>query len=129
MPSPADRVEAGRTGRILYGRIHPNEDLVESVETLCTDAGFAHALVRGSLGSLAAGCVETPSGQRIEMAGPAVEVLTLTGEVRTQGGAPHARLMGMLVDMQGQVSGGRVVRGRNPVCVTFEITLEEWVPA
>ena len=129
MPPVADRVEAGKTGRLLYGRIHPNEDLVAGIEALCVREGFAHALVRGSLGSLAAACLETPTGQRIAMDGPAVEVLTLTGDVRTEGGTPQARLMGMLVDMQGQVRGGAMVRGSNPVCVTFEVTLEEWVPA
>lgn len=68
-------VENGVMGRVAYGRIAPNEDLVQSVEKLCLAEGFKNAFVRGALGSLVDAC------------------------------------MG------------------NRICMTFEVTLEEWLPA
>lgn len=123
------QVEAGRTGRLLYARVRPNEDLVRSIEAICRDHGLRAALVRGSLGSLTEACLELPGGRQVQVSGAAVETLTLMGEVRTIDGAPHARLSGTVSDAEGRIFGGRFVEGRNPVCVTFEIALEEWIPA
>ncbi|TDT91248.1 MULTISPECIES: PPC domain-containing DNA-binding protein [Azorhizobium] len=119
--------ESGRTGRILYARVRPNEDLVHTIEKLCLQHGFSDAVVRGSLGSLSQCCLETHTGARIEVPGPAVEMLTLMGEVRSTGGALEARLSGTVADPQGRIFAGRFAAGRNPVCITFEITLEEWL--
>ncbi len=123
----ADVPEAGRTGRLLYGRVRPNEDLVDAIEAICAEHGFAAALVRGSLGSLTEACLETLGGRRVMVSGAAVETLTLMGEVRTIDGVPRARLSGTVSDADGRVFGGTFVAGRNPVCVTFEVALEEWI--
>ena len=124
----APRIETGRTGRMLYARVRPNEDLVTSIETLCFQHGFAHALVRGSLGSLTQATLETRTGAWIEVPGPAVELLTFMGEVRSDGGDPVAHVHGTLTDPCGRILAGRLVPGRAPICITFEITLEEWLP-
>ncbi|MEP9376387.1 PPC domain-containing DNA-binding protein [Aquabacter sp. CN5-332] len=123
------QVEAGRTGRLLYARVRPNEDLVRSIEAVCRDHGITAALVRGSLGSLTEACLEVPGGRQIQVSGAAVETLTLMGEVRPVDGTPRARLSGTVSDADGRVFGGRFVEGRNPVCVTFEVALEEWIPS
>ncbi len=34
-----------------------------------------------------------------------------------------------VADTEGRVYGGPFVAGANTVCVTFEVTLEEWLPA
>lgn len=117
------RIETGRTGRLLYGRVRPNEDLVGAVEALCRDHAIAAALVRGSLGSLTEARLETLDGRQVLVSGAAVETLTLSGEVR--GG--RAMLSGTVSDAQGRVFGGRFVPGGNPVCVTFEVAIEEWI--
>ncbi|WP_349741299.1 PPC domain-containing DNA-binding protein [Roseateles cavernae] len=123
-------VEHGRMGRVAYGRIAPNEDLVQSVEKLCLAEGFRHAFVRGALGSLVDACLARPQGGCQLIRGPAVEVVSLAGEVRAQpDGSLRAALSGVVVDTEGQVYGGPFVAGANPVCVTFELTLEEWLPA
>jgi predicted DNA-binding protein with PD1-like motif len=124
-------VETGSFGRALSLRIGPNEDLVEAIEQACREHGIRRAGIRSGLGSLIDACLETGAGQPpLEVRGPAVEVLTLVGEVRPNAdGRPEARLSGTVGDPQGAVFGGRLVRGRNPICVTAEVLLQEWLPA
>ena len=64
------------------------------------------------------------------MRGPAVEIVSLAGEVRsTPGGEMVASLSGVVADPEGQVYGGRFVAGANTVCMTLEVMLEEWLPS
>ena len=120
--------EQGRTGRIIYTRIAPNEDLVQTVERLCRDLHMQTAVVRGSLGSLAQASLERSSGKTFEVTGNAIELLTISGEVRMDNaGIPCANIHGTIADTEGRVFGGRFVRGRNPVCITVELVLEEWL--
>ena len=123
--------EEGRTGRMVYGRMAPNEDLVLGLQAICRAQGVRHALVRVGLGSLVDACLQAPSGREIWVEGPAVEVLSLFGELRTDGDAHDctAELCGLVVNAAGQVHSGRFVPGHNPVFATFEVTLEEWLPA
>jgi len=122
-------VESGQMGRVAYGRIAPNEDLVQSVEKLCMAQGFRNAFVRGALGSLTDACLAKSDGSCIVIRGPAAEIVSLAGEVRSQpDGSLQAALTGVVVDTDGHVYGGPFVAGANPVCVTFEVTLEEWLP-
>jgi predicted DNA-binding protein with PD1-like motif len=123
------RLEAGHIGRIAFARVRPNEDLVQSVEKLALRHGFRAAFVRGSLGSLTDACVQDGAGRATDIRGPAVEVLSVAGEVRSgPDGVPTASLSGVLSGPDGRVMGGRFVSGRNPVCMTFELCLEEWCP-
>ncbi len=123
-------VEEGRMGRVAYARIAPNEDLVQSVEKLCVAEGFRNAFVRGALGSLVDACLGKQDGACQIVSGPAVEIVSLAGEVRTQtDGSIRAALAGVVADRSGTVYGGPFVAGQNLVCMTFEVTLEEWLPA
>ena len=127
--SEVHRVESGVMGRVAYARIAPNEDLVLSVERLCLAQRFRHAFVRGALGSLVDACLARGDGSCLVVPGPAAEVVSLAGEVRPQAdGSLQAALTGVVVDNDGQVYGGPFVAGANTVCVTFEVTLEEWLP-
>lgn len=122
-------VEAGRMGRVAYARIAPNEDLVQCIEKLCLAEGFRNAFVRGALGSLVDGCLGTLDGKMVHIKGPAVEIVSLAGEVREQvDGSLTAALTGVVADPEGNVYGGPFIAGSNPVCMTFEVTLEEWLP-
>ncbi|MFL9924911.1 DNA-binding protein [Herbaspirillum lusitanum] len=126
----AAMVESGNMGRVAYARIAPNEDLVLGVEKLCLAHGFRHAFVRGALGSLVDACLETQDGKYLQIKGPAAEIVSLAGEVRSQeDGTVRAALTGVVADLSGNVFGGPFVAGANPVCMTFEVTLEEWLPA
>lgn len=122
-------VESGKTGRIAYVRIAPNEDLVGAVEMFCKTEGFRHAFVRGSLGSLIDACLGGVDGALQQIGGPAVEILSIGGEVRPRAdGSLGVALSGVVADAQGLLYGGPFVAGHNPVLMTFELTLEEWVP-
>jgi len=123
------QIEAGRIGKVVYGRLAPNEDVVQGIEKLCIAQGLRHALVRCGLGSLVDACLDLPGGARLPVVGPAVEVLSLFGEVRHQAdGAVRADVSAVVVDAAGQVRSGVLVAGANPVFATFEVTLEEWLP-
>jgi predicted DNA-binding protein with PD1-like motif len=129
-PAGAPTVERGAMGRVAYARIAPNEDLVQGVEKACLAAGFRNAFVRGALGSLVDGCLGRPDGGCVQIRGPAVEVVSLAGEVRSRpDGSLAASLSGVVADTEGNVHGGPFVPGSNTVCITFEVTLEEWLPA
>lgn len=122
-------VETGTMGRVAYARIAPNEDLVLGVEKLCIAEGFKNAFVRGALGSLVDACLGTLDGKYVQIKGPAVEIVSLAGEVRSKDdGSLIASLTGVVADPEGNVYGGPFVAGANPICMTFEVTLEEWLP-
>jgi len=122
-------VETGRMGRVAYARIAPNEDLVQGVEKLCLAEGFRHAFVRGALGSLVDACLATRDGGFVAVKGPAVEIVSLAGEVREKpDGSVRAALSGVVAGTDGAIHGGPFVAGANPICMTFEVTLEEWLP-
>ena len=124
------QIEAGRIGKVVYARLAPNEDVVQGIEKLCIAQGLRQALVRCGLGSLVDACLDLPGGARLPVVGPAVEVLSLFGEVRHQAdGAVRADVSAVVVDAAGQVRSGVLVAGANPVFATFEVTLEEWLPA
>jgi predicted DNA-binding protein with PD1-like motif len=123
-------VENGRMGRVAYARVAPNEDLIQGVEKLCLAEGFKNAFVRGALGSLVDACLGTLDGKCLQIKGPAVEIVSLAGEVRSrEDGSLRAALSGVVADTDGNVYGGPFVAGSNPICMTFEVTLEEWLPA
>ncbi|MBD0415394.1 PPC domain-containing DNA-binding protein [Oryzicola mucosus] len=123
-------VEVGTMGRVAYARIAPNEDLVQGVEKLCLAHGFRNAFVRGALGSLVDACLGTRDGKFIQIKGPAVEIVSLAGEVRSDvDGSITASLSGVVADTNGDVYGGPFVAGSNTVCMTFEVTIEEWLPS
>ncbi len=122
-------VETGSMGRIAYARIAPNEDLVRSVEKICLREGFKNAFIRGALGSLVDACLTRQDDSWQQIKGPAVEIVSIAGEVRQQeDGTLKAHLSGVVADPEGHVYGGVFVAGFNPICMTFEVTLEEWLP-
>ncbi|MBV2181147.1 MAG: DNA-binding protein [Castellaniella sp.] len=121
-------MEQGRTGRIFYIRIHPNEDLVQSLEKTFIESGLARAIVRSSVGSLAHCSLNRGTHDTLELDGPAIEILNLTGEIRGDAaGRPVAHVTGTVMDMQGAFYAGRFISGRNPACMTVEVVLEEWI--
>lgn len=120
--------EEGRLGRIAVVRLRPNEDLVTAVEAACREHGIAHALVRSAVGSLVDAVLEA-GDNTIQVPGPGIEILTLTGELRSDApGNPRADLHGTIADGKARVYGGRFRRGANPICITLELVLQEWLP-
>lgn len=122
-------IETGSMGRVAYGRVSPNEDLTQSIENLCRESGFKNAFIRGALGSLVDACLTAQKGEYHQIRGPAVEIVSIAGEVRTNAGDKLiGTISGVVADPDGNVHGGVFVSGANTVCMTLEVTLEEWIP-
>lgn len=107
-------------GRGLVARIKPNEDILAALETIALRHGFRNAVVRGSLGSLIG--ARFGDGRRVD--DHATEVLVRAGGISDG----KAALDLLVVDMRGQVHQGWLQRGENPVCITFELVLEDRDP-
>jgi predicted DNA-binding protein with PD1-like motif len=108
-------------------RLGPNEDLIEGLDQAAAQLGFRRALVRSGLGSLTDAAFATDSGTPRRIAGPAVEILAISGEIALDddGADPAAGVSGLVGDTDGAVWSGRFLAGQNPVCVTVEAVLEE----
>ena len=125
----AAEFEEGRLGRIAVLRIRPNEDLVTAVEAAARDHGVKNAVVRSAVGSLVDAALQA-GDKTIEVPGPGIEILTLSGELHSDAvGELRAELTGTIADGKAQVFGGRFRRGENPICITLELVLQEWLPA
>jgi predicted DNA-binding protein with PD1-like motif len=119
-PAAAPKPGAGDT-RLLAARVRPNEPIDAALEAICRAHGIARARLRGSVGSFAGVMFE---GGR-EVTDIATEVLVTDGTVAPgPDGAPRADLTVALADPRGEVHEGRLARGCNPVCITFEVMLE-----
>ncbi|MEP2942314.1 MAG: PPC domain-containing DNA-binding protein [Hyphomicrobiales bacterium] len=115
--------ERGKYDRVFFARLRADEDLVTGIEALCREAGFGHAVIRGSLGSVNYATFKV--GERIiHVPHMGLEITALYGEIREG----KANLTGSVVNGAGEVFSGHFVSGKNPICVTAEITVEEWVP-
>ncbi len=113
-------------GRVASVRLGPNEDLIEGLGQAAAQLGFRRALVRSGLGSLTDAALQGAGGAALHIIGPAIELLSLSGELSLEAGA-SAGLSGLVGDTDGAVWSGRFLTGQNPVCVTVEAVLEEIV--
>ena len=96
--------------------VRPNGDIAQALEAACRANGLEDADIFG-IGSLAG--VDFTDGRHV--VSYATEVTVDAGQVRREGETAACALDVALVDMDGAVHEGRLVRGRNPVCVTFEV--------
>ncbi len=120
--------EGGRFGRVITARIRPNIDLVEGIEQICTELTVVRAEVRSAIGSLTDAVLRTGAAKKL-VAGPGLEIALASGYVEPDvDGQPQARLFGLVSDGEGRPHGGEFARGENPVFVTLELVLQEWVP-
>lgn len=124
--------EDGRFGRLAVVRLKPDQDLVEGIEAAAMEAGIAYGVVRAAVGSLvdaALGYGEAEDASIVTVEGPGIEILTLAGELRPdENGQARALLQGTISDADAKVYGGTFLRGANPICITLELVLQEWVP-
>ena len=101
-------------------RLAPNVDVCTALEAICREHGIAQATLCGGVGSTVGAAFD--DGRVVE---PFVtEVLIRSGRVmRGSDGTPRAQIDVSLVDFSGGVHQGRLMRGANPVLVTFELVL------
>ncbi len=123
-------IEAGRYGRMAALRLRPNQDLVEAIEAACLEHGIEQGLIRSALGSLTDASFDYGEGGHSFVEGPGLEIVSMAGDLRPgPDGHPCARLSGSVADRDGRVFGGLFRRGENPICITVELVLQEWIPA
>lgn len=120
-PAPAPGLN-----RTVVARVCPNEDISLAVEKICAENGFENAVVRGGIGSLIGATFAPHNGiTRARVDGPCTEVVTLVGHVTRTAEGIRSQLTCTLVDTQGVVHAGALVRGENPVSVTYELFVQE----
>jgi len=116
-------LQPGRLGRIAVIRLKPNQDLIAGVEAAAAAEGIRDAVVRTAVGSLVDAALGYGDGKRLEVTGPGVEILTLSGGLKDG----LADLRGTISDASARVYGGRFLKGGNPICITLELVLQEWL--
>lgn len=107
-------------GRFFALRVKPNVDFCGALETFCAEHGIREAVLHGGVGSTI-GARFTDGGVVEKFA---TEVAITSGRIAQQGGGFEATLDVALVDYSGALASGRLVRGDNPVLMTFELVLE-----
>jgi predicted DNA-binding protein with PD1-like motif len=125
-------VQQGTLGKMVMARLKPNQDITESIEELCLQNNIQTAIVRSAVGSLIDGNLTyaCADGWRdMQVNGPGVEILNITGEVSFDDDAkqPSSRLQGIIADTDGRIFAGRLIKGSNLSFITIEVTLQEWI--
>lgn len=106
--------------RAVLCRVKPNEEICSAIERTAREHGIERASLHG-VGSLV-GC-DFADGQH--MASIASELFIRQGTVRSGNGESAASLDIAIVDVDGGIFEGDIIRGRNTVCVTFELLIVE----
>ena len=109
--------EATQGPRMVLARVRPNIDISEAIGAICRKHGFAGATLRGSIGSLIG--ARYADGNFVDDI--ATEVLVTKGVVSADG----ATIEIVMVDTSGRITQGVLRGGENPVCITFELCIEE----
>lgn len=116
-------IQSGQLGRIAVIRLRPNLDMVTAVEDATRQAGFTRAIIRSAVGSLVDAGL-TYGGKTDLHTGPGIEILSLSGEISPEHGAV---LRGTISKPDQSVHGGVFLKGENPICITLELVLQEWI--
>ncbi len=107
-------------GRFFALRVKPNVDFCGALEAFCAERGIREAVIRGGVGSTI-GARFTDGGVVENFA---TEVAITDGRIAPGAGGFEAAIDVALVDYSGALASGRLVRGDNPVLMTFELVLE-----
>ena len=107
--------------RVVALRLRPNQDFTGALEAFCALNSIRRARIRGGVGSTIGAHFD--DGRIVPNF--ATEVFIRDGVVAPgREGALQARINVALVDYTGAVDQGCLLRGRNPVLMTFELVLE-----
>jgi predicted DNA-binding protein with PD1-like motif len=119
-PVSTELLGATREGRFFALRVLPNIDLASALEQFCRERGVARATIHGGVGSTIGARFE--DGRAVENF--ATEVAIEAGHVVVEAGQAVSEIDVALVDYTGAMAQGRLLRGDNPVLMTFELVLE-----
>ena len=102
-------------------RLRPNRDFAGALEAFCRERGIISARLHGGVGSTIG--ARFADGRIVEPF--ATELAVSSGVIVSgAGGALEAELDIALVDYEGGIAEGRLLRGDNPVLMTMELVLE-----
>ena len=102
-------------------RLRPNRDFAGALEAFCRERGIISARLHGGVGSTIG--ARFADGRIVEPF--ATELAVSSGVIVSgTGGALEAELDIALVDYEGGIAEGRLLRGDNPVLMTMELVLE-----
>jgi len=107
-------------GRFFALRVKPNVDFCGALEAFSAERGIRDAVIHGGVGSTI-GARFTDGGVIENFA---TEVAITDGRIASGAGGCEATIDVALVDYSGALASGRLVRGDNPVLMTFELVLE-----
>lgn len=120
-PLAVASVGAKTDRRVIALRLRPNQDFIGALEVTAARFGIRRGRIRGGVGSTIG--AKLADGTVVENF--ATEVFVLHGLIAPgTDGQPKVTLDVGLVDYTGGMARGRVVRGENPVLMTFEIAIE-----
>lgn len=120
-PVPAAPTGARTDRRAFAVRVRPNQCFHAALENLVREKGLAAARIHGGVGSLIGSSFENG----VETEPFATEVFISRGHVRPAGAGLVAEIDAGLVDYTGGLAEGRLLRGANPVLMTFELIVAE----
>lgn len=107
--------------RVAFARVRPNTDIAAALSMLCQRHGFAAGAVRASIGSL----IGARFADGALVMDTATELFVRSGQItRDAEGRLATSLDIALVGESGLLAEGRLL-GDNPVCITFELAVEE----
>ena len=120
-PLPSTATGAETTSRAFALRLRPNRDFAGALEAFCRERGIISAKLHGGVGSTIG--AHFADGRIVEPF--ATELAVRSGVIVSgTGGALEAVLDIALVDYEGGLAEGRLLRGDNPVLMTMELVLE-----
>lgn len=119
-PQRAPLLGATREGRFFAVRVKPNVDFCGALEAFCAERGVREAVIHGGVGSTIGARLD--GGEVVENF--ATEVAITEGRIAIGADGLRAAIDVALVDYRGGLASGRLLRGDNPVLMTFELVLE-----
>jgi predicted DNA-binding protein with PD1-like motif len=120
-PVPSAATASETTSGAFALRLRPNRDFAGALEAFCRERGIISAKLHGGVGSTIG--ARFADGRIVE---PFATELAVRSGVIVSGvsGTLEAELDIALVDYQGGIAEGRLLRGDNPVLMTMELVLE-----
>lgn len=123
----------GHLSRVVMIRVHPGSDIIEGIEEVCQNLGIKCGAITCCIGSLqrASLLIAVPMNNKIGagysdpkvIKGP-LEFLSGQGTIgQEEGGEIFIHLHGVISDKDGNVHGGHLIKGKNPVLITCEVVL------
>lgn len=113
---PVPDSAAGAGSRAFALRLRPNQDMATALEAFCAAQGIRRARIQGGVGST----IGARFADGTVVRNFATEAFVTAGAIEDG----VATIDAALVDYTGALASGRMLRGANPVLMTYELVLE-----